>query len=177
MSWTNANIEKNSSVDLKFDLNELNKVDKKYDTIICNQVLGDVKNPQFSINELGRTLKKNGCLILTESLLNEEHDEPNDYFRFTEYGIRQLLDDSSFEYDIEYFEKRGKYFSVAFQFLNRILINRLDINDNSNKIVRKIFYMYLQLNTKVALFLDSLMKHKSYESFYLGWIIVARKVQ
>jgi SAM-dependent methyltransferase len=175
-NWVNANIYKDHNIDLFFDLNISNDYKHKFDTVICNQVLGDVTNPQFSINELGKILKAGGHIIITESLLNEEHDAPYDYFRFTEYGIKHLINSADDNLKIISFDKRGKYFSVIFQFINRMLINRFGVNDNSNRITKAMFYMVLRFNTHLAMFLDKLIKHKSYSAFYLGWIIVVKKI-
>jgi SAM-dependent methyltransferase len=60
------------------------------DGVICTQVLGDVQNPPEAMSEIARVLKSGGKLILTESLFNEEHDLPHDYWRFTEQAYRLL---------------------------------------------------------------------------------------
>ena len=174
--WTNANIYQDQNVNLFFDLNVQNHHGNKFDTVICNQVLGDVVNPQFSINELCTVAKDGGYIIITESLLNEEHDAPHDYYRFTEYAIKDLINRSTNNLEIVFFDKRGKYFSVYFQFINRILINRLKVDNSSSKVAKLLLYSVLKFNTYIALSFDKLIKHESYNSFYLGWIVVIRKI-
>jgi len=61
------------------------------DSIFSSQVLEHVKDPKKMINEIYRTLKKNGVCILTTHMAQVLHGEPHDYFRFTEYGLRELF--------------------------------------------------------------------------------------
>ncbi len=69
----------------------------QYDLAICNQVLEHVPKPQQIVDELFRVLKENGELWLTAPLYYEEHDTPNDYFRFTQYGMSLLIESAGFK--------------------------------------------------------------------------------
>ena len=49
------------------------------------------------IGELGRVLKPGGTLWLSAPLFYAEHERPYDFFRYTRYGLRRLLEDAGFE--------------------------------------------------------------------------------
>ena len=69
----------------------------QYDLVICTQVLEHVHDPGIVLQEIFRVLKTNGELWLTAPLYYEEHESPNDYFRFTRYGISYLIETAGFE--------------------------------------------------------------------------------
>ena len=62
-----------------------------YDFVILDQVLEHVPNPAKGIQEVFRLLKKGGWLIITTPFLVKIHYVPNDYWRFSREGLRQLL--------------------------------------------------------------------------------------
>lgn len=68
-----------------------------YDTATCFATLEHVPDPLISLKELGRVLKPQGKLILTVPHLSRLHEEPQDYFRFTKYGIKAILEAENFK--------------------------------------------------------------------------------
>ena len=64
------------------------------DTVLCNQVLEHVPQPQLAIDEMARVLRPDGYLILTAPHIWGLHEVPHDYFRFTPYGLRHLAEES-----------------------------------------------------------------------------------
>lgn len=61
-----------------------------FDTVICTQVLEHVKEPSVIMGEISRVLKNGGHLILTAPFSEPKHDEPYDYYRYTDHGLRYL---------------------------------------------------------------------------------------
>jgi len=72
-------------------------VDSSYDCALCLGVLEHVQNPFKAIAEVNRVLKKGAIAIITVPHLSRLHEEPNDYFRFTKYGLKSLLEEVGFE--------------------------------------------------------------------------------
>lgn len=68
-----------------------------FDTVLSNQVLEHVPDPQQAIKEMARVLRKDGHLILTAPHIWELHEIPHDYFRFTPYGLRYLAENAGLE--------------------------------------------------------------------------------
>ncbi len=64
-----------------------------FDWIFMLEVLEHVKEPQRAIENICRALKPGGRLVLSTPFLFPLHDRPNDYFRYTEYGLRHLCRD------------------------------------------------------------------------------------
>ena len=51
---------------------------------------------RFLIKKCNQILKKGGYLYIFEPILREMHQKPCDYFRFTPYGMKEILKDSGF---------------------------------------------------------------------------------
>ncbi|MFQ5795736.1 MAG: class I SAM-dependent methyltransferase [Candidatus Bipolaricaulia bacterium] len=85
-------IIKTPAVDIVADAHDLRMFqDEEFDCILCTEVLEHLHTPQKAINEMQRVLKKNGGLILTTRFLFPLHNIPDDYYRFTKYGLKHLL--------------------------------------------------------------------------------------
>lgn len=79
------------------DLSDIPVEDNRYDLILCTQVLEHVPEPNTILLELFRILKPGGELWLTAPLFFPEHEIPFDFYRYTQFGIRYLIEKSGFE--------------------------------------------------------------------------------
>ncbi len=86
-----------SNLDVIGDLAKLPFSSGIFDCILCIQVLEHVKEPQKVLNELFRTIKQGGFICLTAPQGAGVHQPPNDYFRYTNYGLTYLLEKAGFE--------------------------------------------------------------------------------
>lgn len=77
----------------------------EFDIILCMNVLEHVYDCRAAINNIHRALKKNGTAIITVPFIYPLHDEPGDYWRFTEHSMRKLLEKFS-HIEISYNGKR-----------------------------------------------------------------------
>jgi SAM-dependent methyltransferase len=66
--------------------------DGAFDTVLCTQVLEHVRDPALLLREVARVLRAGGRIILTAPQTNPLHEEPDDYFRFTRYGLVHLAE-------------------------------------------------------------------------------------
>lgn len=71
----------------------------RYDTVLCSEVLEHIARPDVALAEIHRVLRPAGCMILSVPFLSRLHEEPHDYWRFTEHGLRELLLRSGFSID------------------------------------------------------------------------------
>ena len=85
-----------SKVSLLADLVSIPLADGVFDTVLNIQVLEHVPDPQAVVCELFRVLKPGGRLYLTAPQGWHEHQSPNDYFRFTKYALRKLVENAGF---------------------------------------------------------------------------------
>jgi len=80
------------------DAQDMNQVmAKSYDFVLCSEVLEHLPRPEAAIAEMARILKPSGQLLLSVPFLSRLHEEPHDYFRYTEHGLRALLERHEFE--------------------------------------------------------------------------------
>jgi len=107
------------------DIKEIPFSEGYFDGVLCAEVLEHLAEPEIGIKEINRVLKKGGYLYLTVPQEWCLHYEPYDYFRFTKYGIRYLLEKSEFE--ISAIERIGGVFSLTGQRLVDVLWNAVAI--------------------------------------------------
>ena len=85
--------ERVAGVDFIADVMDMAPVEAgTFDVVLCSQVLEHVRDPALALSEIHRVLAPEGRLVLTVPFLSRLHEVPNDYFRFTEYGLRHLLE-------------------------------------------------------------------------------------
>lgn len=78
--------------DIVADINEKIPIpDNSFDTVIMNNVLEHLHNPQRAINECKRVLKPNGVLLVTVPFLIGIHEAPIDYQRYTVFMLERLF--------------------------------------------------------------------------------------
>jgi len=84
-------------ISLRGDVHHIPLKESGLDTVLCFQVLEHVANPFISIGEISRVLKPGGTLLLSVPHLSRLHELPHDYYRYTEYGLRELARTGGFE--------------------------------------------------------------------------------
>lgn len=88
---TGLDIKPGLGVDVVGDAHNLPFGNEKFDIILCTEVLEHLHSPSIAISEMNRVLKKNGKLILSTRFIFPLHNTPNDYWRFTKYGLKELF--------------------------------------------------------------------------------------
>jgi SAM-dependent methyltransferase len=63
--------------------------------VLMTQVLEHLPNPFQAISEITRVLKPDGFLVLTAPQAWRLHGVPHDYFRFTRFGLAQLMESNN----------------------------------------------------------------------------------
>lgn len=87
-------ISKKRKPDLVYDISSTdikNKIKFKPDIITIFEVLEHVKNPSKAVQNIYKILKKNDVCICSVPFNFHIHDEPNDFYRFTYYGLKYLF--------------------------------------------------------------------------------------
>jgi SAM-dependent methyltransferase len=67
-------------------------LEEAYDVILCLYVLEHVFELESAVQSMHRALAPQGTLVVAVPHLYPYHDEPGDYWRFTEHALRRLLE-------------------------------------------------------------------------------------
>jgi SAM-dependent methyltransferase len=90
-----------------------------FDSVLCNQVLEHVFNPDEFLVEINRVLKPVGKLLLTVPFVWDEHEQPYDYARYSSFGLKALLEKNGFK--IISHRKLAADATILFQLTNAYL--------------------------------------------------------
>lgn len=91
---------KNKKADIFSSIDEVPVKDSVADIVCSFYVLEHVYNPKDVLKEKYRLLKRGGVMFMLVPLYWEEHEQPYDYWRFTQYCLRSMLEEVGFV-DIE----------------------------------------------------------------------------
>jgi SAM-dependent methyltransferase len=147
-----------------------------FDAAVCIQTLEHVNEPQQVIREIGRVLRPGGRLYLSAPMCWHQHQKPHDYFRYTSFGFRYLVENAGMRV-LELRPWGGYYWFLSFnlQLLHHRLLPR-----PSNPLLR-LLQLPLELAIQFVFFLvlplilyemDRLDKDKDHT---LGWVCIAEK--
>lgn len=147
--------------------------DASFDSVISTQVWEHVKYPEKCTQEANRVLKKGGYALITIPQWNELHSEPYDFWRYTNYGLKELFERNGFE-TIE-FEQRGGYYLTLAQIRMRFWIDKYRLGKKPrivNKILGRIFALYREF----ARWRDNRDTSVANRKHAIGWCFVFRKL-
>jgi SAM-dependent methyltransferase len=92
-------------IDLRLDAARLPFQDGSFDVVLLSEVIEHVPDPGLVLAEIGRVLKPGGYLLITWPFNYMLHELPEDYARFSEYGMAELLKNTTMQ--IEHIVNRG----------------------------------------------------------------------
>lgn len=142
--------------------------DGSYDSAVCLSVLEHVPDPVQALQEIARILKPGGVLLLSVPHLSRLHEEPHDYFRYTRYGLRALLERTGLQV-VELTPAGGLFSFLGHQVSTMFLCSLWHL-----PVIRQIAYQANKwLLVKPCVWLDRLLDKR--KIFALGYVCVARK--
>ncbi|MGL4909120.1 MAG: class I SAM-dependent methyltransferase [Bacteroidales bacterium] len=96
VDWENS-LHKNELLDFNCNLNQKLPIkDNTYDTVILSDVLEHIQKPQQLLNDIHRILTTKGVLLLNVPFYYGIHESPYDYYRYTEFALKDLLTTAGF---------------------------------------------------------------------------------
>lgn len=110
------------SIDVYADAERLPFEAESFDTVVATQLIEHLPHPGVFASEASRVLRAGGHLILTFPLVNQLHEEPHDYFRFTEHGTRVLCEEAGLRV-IKTVKMGGAWLTVGYLLRDMILVN------------------------------------------------------
>jgi SAM-dependent methyltransferase len=152
-----------SILDAVGDLSKMPFRDGVFSAALNIVTLEHVREPARVVAEIARVLGADGRLLLVAPHEWEEHQQPHDYFRYTRYGLRYLLEQAGFE-DI-CVEPVGGFFRL----LSRRLLNALQFFPGPLALLATIVFAPPAM---VLPLFDGLDAKKN---FTLGFVCTARK--
>lgn len=143
--------------------------DGSYDSALSLEVLEHVQDPWQAVGEIHRILRPGGILIVSVPHLSRLHEEPHDYFRFTVYGLRHLLETSGFE--VMEIRRKGGLISFLGHQVSTLLLSAVW----PVAVLRKpLWFLNKWLVTRLCYRVDSISDHSGI--FALGYVAAARKI-
>lgn len=139
-----------------------------FDSILLSDVLEHISKPETLLSEIHRLLTVNGYLVFNVPFLYWIHEQPYDFYRYTEYGLRLLLENASFK--LEVIEPVGGALETW---------SDLTIKLSSYFPIIKYIIPWILFNSAFKLSKISFVKAKFEQldlAFPLGYFVVARKV-
>lgn len=64
---------------------------EEFDVVVISEVLEHLHSPQLALDNIRAALRAGGRLILSTPFALPIHEAPNDYYRYTRYGLAFLL--------------------------------------------------------------------------------------
>lgn len=94
VDWEST-LHKNEYLDFECDLTKtLPFGDGEFDTIILSDVLEHIPEPAALWREMARILAPKGRLLMNVPFYYWLHEQPHDYYRYTEFALRRFVDNS-----------------------------------------------------------------------------------
>jgi len=91
VDWGNT-LHKNEFLDLECDLTQpLPFTASEFDTLILSDVLEHIPEPAPLWTEMARVLRKGGHLIMNVPFFYPLHEQPHDYYRYSEFALRRFV--------------------------------------------------------------------------------------
>lgn len=157
--------------DILADLSEPLPINSEVaDTVMSLSVMEHLREPQVFLYEAHRILKFGGTMILQVPFMWWVHEAPHDYYRYTKYGLRYMLEKAGFT-EIAVYPQTGFWvmWILKFNYQTTRLIR-------GPWPVRKLIAMLLRIvwwvNQRMAPLLD---KYWQSEGETAGYFVVARK--
>ncbi|PIE81834.1 MAG: hypothetical protein CSA11_02900 [Chloroflexi bacterium] len=167
-----------TGLDALADLRQLPFPDESFDAAVCVQTMEHISDPMIVTNEIGRVLRPGGRYYLSAPMCWHQHQKPYDFFRYTSYGFKHLLENSGMKV-IEMRPMGGYFWFLSFnlQMMHFWLFPKP--KQTWKKWLQIPFIILTQLIFFFLLpiffyYLDRLDKVKDST---LGWVCIAEKVE
>lgn len=166
-----------SQLDINGDLRDIPLENSSVDVIISIQVFEHLPEPWKVLAEFNRILKVDGCVFITCPQGEPQHQVPYDFFRYTPFGLRSLLESNGFEVvwikpQLGNFHKVGNDLTYSARNLTKVSRNPV------KNFLLTILSVYLRLMWRIHKpFLEKLDQFETLQDNPVGHFVMARKTR
>lgn len=168
--WPASPHDRAAEADIVADLCALPIDDRSFDAALCTEVLEHVATPEAAARELFRILRPDGMLLVTVPFVGELHEEPNDHYRFTSYGIEGMLERAGFR--VESVEPVSGYFRTVIHTLRNGGLAIRASDHRSRLATRAIALLLLAVSVLLIRVARNLDRLDEKGGLPLGWIAI-----
>ena len=170
---TGVDIRAGKGVDVVASVYELPFEDNTFDVALCMVVLEHLEDPRKAIAEIQRVLKPGGTVLVSVPFLFPMHDTPNDFWRFTKYGLKLLFA----EWDVEKVEAETNFNETFAVLLQRV---GYQTKFRLNKIMKGLIFLLAWFVERMPSLVKTVYggiekKTEEPEAFASSFFLVARK--
>ena len=143
---------------------------ESFDTLLCTQTLEHLPHPVRALEEFHRVLRAHGRLLLSAPQSWPMHMVPNDYYRYTRYGLQWMLAQTGFS--IERIEPCGGAIATVGQYV-ALGIFHLGATARHSRTRRLWRRQIGPLVNRITLWLDR--RYPILDGNVLNWVVLARR--
>jgi len=164
----------NEQIDVFYDGKHIPFEDGSFDAVFTSEVFEHVFNLEEALKEINRVMKPGASILATCPFAICEHEVPNDFARYSSYGLRSLLERNGFE--VVHQDKTGNSVEAVFQLWIMYLHQHINPKFRKIPVVRSAFRLisYTSLNF-FALLLSRILPNR--KDLYLNNVILCKKVR
>jgi SAM-dependent methyltransferase len=146
--------------------------DDTFDVVLCTQVLEHVPHTEQLLRSIQQVMKPGGVLIVTAPFIYNAHGIPEDYHRFSVYGMEKLLSES---FEIVETKSLGGIGSTV----GILCLNWLETMTTGCKLLRLLKGLFLPLWIPFCFLINLtgwlMDKMDRTQAFYSNILLVAKK--
>ncbi|MCI5177829.1 MAG: class I SAM-dependent methyltransferase [Candidatus Electrothrix sp. AW5] len=131
--------KRNKNAEFFYDGHTFPFKNNTFDSIVSNEVFEHVFNPEEFLSEIWRVLKPEGHLLMTIPFVWDEHEQPNDFARYSSFGIQAMLEKHGFK--IVTHQKSIDDIRVIFQMMNTYIYKKTVTGNYWINLLSTIFLM------------------------------------
>lgn len=140
--------------------------DGSFDTILLSDVLEHLPEPMNCWREMNRLLAPGGKVLLNVPFYYQVHEEPHDYYRYTEFALRRFAESSGFE--VVRLEAIGGAVEVLADVVAKLLVH-----GKLPSAARAIQYLAWNFSRSG---IGSRILRRASKRFPLGYFMIAQKI-
>lgn len=139
-----------------------------FNHVVAFQVLEHHQDPEKMFSEIFRVVKKAGYVLITVPFIGGIHGEPDDYQRYTKYGLMVRVKKYG---EVVIIKEQGSVFSVISTLFGEILI-KFTAKNKLHYIIGMLVFPPFLLYSYLVLVLDKIFKS---DIIFINYLILIKK--